>query len=84
MSTLKTTFSQPPSTPPSAHNNNGCAESNGNLLSPNNVCRKTFTRKDALRCPKDVYGQPSTYRWKTEYDQAYNLNDDGTWKRETL
>ncbi|XP_062904322.1 uncharacterized protein LOC134346664 isoform X5 [Mobula hypostoma] len=28
------------------------------------------------RIPKDVYGEPDTYRWKTEYDSSYNINPD--------
>ncbi|GCC30383.1 hypothetical protein chiPu_0008832 [Chiloscyllium punctatum] len=39
------------------------------------AARETFKK-----VPKDVYGKPDTYRWKTEYDSSYNINPDGTWK----
>lgn len=28
------------------------------------------------RIPKDIFGEPDTYRWKTEYDSSYNINPD--------
>ncbi|XP_043553493.1 uncharacterized protein LOC122553566 isoform X1 [Chiloscyllium plagiosum] len=35
------------------------------------AARDTFKK-----VPKDVYGKPDTYRWKTEYDSSYNINPD--------
>nr|DBA14435.1 TPA: hypothetical protein GDO54_005407 [Pyxicephalus adspersus] len=30
--------------------------------------------------PLDVYGKPETYRWRTAYDEAYNVDNQVCWK----
>ncbi|KAM4664430.1 uncharacterized protein O3C94_012524 isoform 3-T3 [Discoglossus pictus] len=30
--------------------------------------------------PLDVFGRPEYYRWRTSYDEAYNMDSEGNWK----